>query len=127
MRRGEPRVRALFNNWLSWALSDDLPGGCVFIAAGTEFDDQPGLVREQLARLQTAWFEFIAKAVALAVQEGHFRSDLDARQFAFELQGIFLEFHHTYRLLRFSDAELRARQAMEELVARSRNGAANPV
>jgi AcrR family transcriptional regulator len=123
MPRGEPRVRAICNNWLSWALSDDLPGGCVFVAAGAEFDDQPGAVREKLAVLQTLWFEFIAKAARLAIQRGHFSSDLDPRQFAFELQGICLEFHHTHRLLRFADAELRARQAFEQLIARSRSGA----
>ena len=122
MPRGEPRVRAICNNWLSWALSDDLPGGCVFIGAGAEFDDQPGQVRERLAQLQTMWFEFIAKAARLAVDEGHFKADLDPRQFAYELQGIFLEFHHTHRLLRFHDAELRARQAVESIIARSRNG-----
>lgn len=122
MPRGEPRVRAICNNWLSWALSDDSPGGCLFVGAGAEFDDQPGFVRERLAQLQTMWFEFIAKAAALAVDEGHFKADLDPRQFAFELEGIYLGFHHAYRLLRFGDAELRARQAFEDLIARARKG-----
>jgi AcrR family transcriptional regulator len=119
--RGEPRVRAICKNWLAWALSEELPGGCVFIAAGAEYDDRPGAVRERLVELQTAWFEFIARAARLAIDEGHFKAKLDPRQFAFELQGICLEFHHTQRLLRFPDAEARARSAFERLIERSRS------
>ena len=43
--RGEPRVRALFENWLDWD-TNVLPGGCLFVAAAVEFDDEPGAVRE---------------------------------------------------------------------------------
>ena len=42
--RGEPRVRALFYNWFHWSRSSELPGGCFFIAASSELDDQPGLL-----------------------------------------------------------------------------------
>src|SRR5262245_50837402 len=37
--RGEPRVRAIFENWLVWAQADFLPGGCIFQAAAVELDD----------------------------------------------------------------------------------------
>jgi len=33
-RRGEPRVRALFENWLGWADSEQVDGGCVFLGLG---------------------------------------------------------------------------------------------
>ena len=35
-RRGEPRVRALFDNWLGWSKLDFMPGGCIFMAAAVE-------------------------------------------------------------------------------------------
>ena len=38
--RGEPRVRALFDNWLAWARGRSETGGCVFIAAANELDDR---------------------------------------------------------------------------------------
>lgn len=125
--RGEPRIRALFENWLAWGRSDNLPGGCPFIAAGAEFDDQPGLVRKQLAEFQSKWFEFIAKAARLAIDAGHFGPDTEPDQFAFELQGIYLSFHHAHRLLRRRDAEERVRRAFEHLIARARMGASSPV
>src|SRR5216110_1068336 len=39
--RGEPRVRAMFENWLKWPKESALPGGCFFVAAAVELDDQP--------------------------------------------------------------------------------------
>src|SRR5882757_1144062 len=37
--RGEPRVRALFDNWLAWARKSGLAAGCFFVAAAAELDD----------------------------------------------------------------------------------------
>src|ERR1044071_5174575 len=42
--RGEPRVRALFENWLSWPKRSGLAAGCFFVAASAELDDRPGPV-----------------------------------------------------------------------------------
>src|SRR5215813_12128963 len=42
--RGEPRVRALFDNWLSWPSRSGLDAGCFFVAASAELDDRPGPV-----------------------------------------------------------------------------------
>src|ERR1700683_2121960 len=39
-RRGEPRVRALFEHWL--AVSRDPGAPCLFASASMEYDDQPG-------------------------------------------------------------------------------------
>src|SRR5687768_7437135 len=36
--RGEPRVRALVERWLGWGRRE---GGCFFLAAAYELDDQP--------------------------------------------------------------------------------------
>src|SRR4051812_12515550 len=46
--RGEPRVRELFERWLETSSSG--AAGCLFVSAATEFDDQPGPVRDQLVR-----------------------------------------------------------------------------
>ena len=76
--RGEPRVRALFENWLDWAEASFLPGGCVFIAAANELDDRPGALRDLLVSSQQQWLAVIARAARIAQEEGHFRADLDA-------------------------------------------------
>jgi AcrR family transcriptional regulator len=49
-RRGEPRVRALFERWLDWAKADTLEGGCLFVAASAELDDREGPARQELVR-----------------------------------------------------------------------------
>jgi AcrR family transcriptional regulator len=118
--RGEPRVRAFFENWLAWPKKSGLPGGCFFIAVATELDDQAGPVRDRLVELQRDWLDALAQGVRIAIAEGHFRKDVDPDQFAYEMYGIMLVTHHFTRLLRDPKAELRARKAFDGLLAKSR-------
>ncbi|HEX7182344.1 MAG TPA: TetR/AcrR family transcriptional regulator [Thermoanaerobaculia bacterium] len=118
--RGEPRVRALFERWLQWEDAPFLPGGCPFVALANELDDRPGPVRERLVGYQRDWLQALATAARIAVDEGHFRADLDAEQLAFNLYAIILSYHHFSRLLRDPAAETRARRAFEALLAASR-------
>jgi AcrR family transcriptional regulator len=108
-RRGEPRVRALFDRWLEWGASKSLPGGCIFVAAAVELDDRPGPVRDVLVRTQRDWLDLLGQTARTAVEEGHFRKDLDVEQFAFELYGIALGCHHQSRLFRDPKALARSR------------------
>jgi AcrR family transcriptional regulator len=119
--RGEPRVRALFERWLAWERDSSLPGGCVFVTAAVQVDDQPGPVRDVLVRLQEAWIDLLSKSARLAVDVGHFRANLDGRRFAQELYGMLLAHYHFTRLLRDPDSESRTRTAFEHLIARSRS------
>jgi AcrR family transcriptional regulator len=116
--RGEGRVRALFERWLAWERGR--VGGCPFVEASYELDDRPGPVRDALARAQGEWVDGLARAVEIAIEEGHFRGDLDPRQFAYEMYGIFLAYHLYHRLLDAQDAADRARAAFDRLVAASR-------
>jgi AcrR family transcriptional regulator len=118
--RGEPRVRALFEQWLVWGKSSALPGGCPFVAAATELDDRPGLVRDELVRYQKDWLDVIANCFRSGIKEGHYRSDADPDQFAYDLQGVMLAYHHAARLLREPKAEVRARNAFESLLITAR-------
>ncbi|MET0595000.1 MAG: TetR/AcrR family transcriptional regulator [Polyangiaceae bacterium] len=125
--RGEPRVRAFFENWLAWPKKSGLPGGCFFVAIATEVDDQPGPVRERLVELQRDWLDALAQGVRIAIAEGHFKKDVDPDQFAYEMYGIMLVNHHFVRLLRDAKADLRAKKAFESLLAKSRKTSApNP-
>jgi AcrR family transcriptional regulator len=118
--RGEPRVRKFFDLWLNWAKASDLPGGCIFIAAASELDDQPGPLRDYLAASQKDWLGALAQAARIAVDEGHFRADLDVDQFAWRMYSIPLAYHHFARLLRMPDAEERAYRDFEDLLASAR-------
>ncbi|MFZ5511247.1 MAG: TetR family transcriptional regulator C-terminal domain-containing protein [Pseudomonadota bacterium] len=114
--RGLPRLRAMLRNWLGWTLGAQMPGGCLLIAASTEFDDQPGPVRDAVAEAQMAWRGTLARAVRQAVEEGQLRPDTDVEQFVFELVGIAMAAHQGSRLLKDRDAAARAVQAFERLV-----------
>jgi len=122
-RRGEARLRAVFERWMEWARADVLTGGCLFVAASTEFDDREGPVRDELVRQQRDWIELIANVARTGVAEGQFRSDLDTAQLAWDIYGTSLAFHHAWRLLRDPRAEDRARTAFEALLARARRAA----
>jgi len=113
VERGEPRVRALFEHWLQW---ERRPGGCVFVQAAVDLDDREGPARDRLVQLQRDWLEAIATTARGAISEGHFRPTLDPMQFAHDLNGIILGYHHSARLLRDPDAEGRARRSFERLL-----------
>lgn len=116
--RGEPRVRLLFERWLGCSRSGG--PGCLFVSAATEFDDQPGAVRDQLVSDHWDFLDAVAQIVRTGVAEGHFRADLDGSQFASDLQGVMLSHFHAHRLLRDPNAEARARHAFRALLADAR-------
>jgi AcrR family transcriptional regulator len=119
--RGEARLRALFDAWLVWS-QEALAGGCIFVAASVELDDQPGAMRDALVKTQRDWLELIASVAATAVAEGEFREDLDTEQLAHDLYGVMLAHHHMTRLLHDPRSEERTRRAFEALVAAARTG-----
>jgi AcrR family transcriptional regulator len=115
--QGLPRLRALFSSWLAWLESnDDLPGGCLMLAASAEYDDRPGAVRDLLVAGQRELRGAIAKAIRLAIDEGHLQPQTDPWQLTFELFGIVLAAHHDLRLLGDARALVRARDALDRLI-----------
>ena len=83
--RGEPRLRTLFDRWLGWDGFGEfaLPGGCIFIAVTTEFDDEPdGPLRDRIVRIQRDFLDTIETIIRSGVSEGHFRDDADSDQAA---------------------------------------------
>lgn len=117
--RGEKRVRELFERWLDWE-TDALVGGCIFVTASVEYDDQPGPMRDALVRDQQDWSDLIATVAATAVAQGDFRADVDPTQFAFTLQGLMLGYHHAGRLLRDPRSAEHTRAAFEQLLTTAR-------
>lgn len=114
--RGLPRLLAMFDRWLEWGTDPKFPGGCIFPQASAELDDHWGPPRDELVSSQKRLLETISKACRLCVEAGHFRSDVDPDQFAFEAQGLILMFNHSYRLLKDPKAVKRARAAFTRLV-----------
>lgn len=122
--RGLPRLRALFSNWLaSIQESDEFPGACLILAASAEYDDRPGAVRDLLVAGQRELRGAIAKAIRLAIDEGHLLPQTDPWQLSFELFGIVLAAHHDRRLLDDARSSARAQNALERLIQAHRPAA----
>jgi AcrR family transcriptional regulator len=116
--RGEARLRAIFESTMKqW--DHDLPGGCIFHAVSAELDDQPGPARDYLVETQRDYADTLRRAAEIAIEEGQFREDLDLDQFVFELGSITAAYHHFGRLLGDPNAEQRAHNMFEGLLARS--------
>jgi AcrR family transcriptional regulator len=125
IERGLPRLRALFERWLDWALESGLPGGCIMISAAFEYDDRPGPIRDAAIANQHRGNAITKKAVRLAIDEGHLSPDTDPEQISFEMLGIVLASHNHRRLLGDKEARRRALTAFDELI--SRHAAQAPV
>lgn len=117
---GVPRLQALFENWLSWVKANALEGGCLFVQAATELDDQPGAPRDSMEKWQRLWLESLAEAARRAIAVGHFRADLNCDQFAFEFNSLLFGYHNSQRMLKDPRSEDFAREAVAELMAKSR-------
>ena len=114
--RGIPRIRAIFENWKDWIDGDSLPGGCIMIASSTEFDDKPGAVRDEIVTMMDELLQSLTRTARIAVEEGHFKNDIDPRQFAFEFESLLHGYHLLQRLLKDPDARERSDLALERLL-----------
>lgn len=118
--RGEPRVRAMFERWMTWDHADFMPGGCIFVDAAVELDDQPGPLRDLLVQAQRDWLDALVTAARIAVDEGHFRKDLDPVQLAHDVYSATYGYHFISRLLRHPKARQHAMNLVNTLLADAR-------
>ncbi len=115
--RGLARLRALFENWLSWSDQSKLLGGCPIMAAAFEFDDRPGPVRDAVADHHARLRREMERCVQMAIDTGEFRPDTDPAQFAFEMLGLATAYYVAKRLLKDRNAVRHAHGSFERLVA----------
>ncbi len=119
--RGEPRIRAMFENWMGHLNgTSHLPGGSVFISASIELDDRPGPLRDYVKSQQKILIQTIEHAAKLAVDVGHFKENLDADLFAWTMYSFVLGYHHFKRMLDDPKAEEHLRSSFEGLLAVSK-------
>jgi AcrR family transcriptional regulator len=118
--RGEARLRKVLERWLLWVNEPSMPGGCIFVAAAVELDDKAGRPRDFLVGEQKKLCAALAKAAQLGVEEGQFRRDLDCDQLAFDAYSLVFGYNFHRRLLRDPKAEVRARRAIDRLLASAR-------
>lgn len=115
---GVARLRAVAQAWFGWSEKAGLKGGCPVAAGYFEHDDSPreNPVRQKIVDLERQWSELLAKLVHEAIELSEFRSDLDVKQFVWELGGIYLAHHVSFRLLHDPKANQRSARALERLL-----------
>jgi AcrR family transcriptional regulator len=123
--RGVPRLQAMFDNWMVQT-SNEIDSGCIYISGAVEFDDRSGPVRDALASSVTSWQAAVRRAVEQAQEEGHFVTEVDPLQVAFEVHGLILALHYEARFLKVPGAAERARQGFARILERYRPAAAAP-
>lgn len=113
---GLARLRALVDNWLGWTAKAGLSGGCPAAAGMFELDDVANSVRDHLLTMENRWRAFLIGLVESAIDRGELRADLDPEQFVWELCGIYLSHHASYRFVRDPNARTRAEAAWSRLI-----------
>jgi AcrR family transcriptional regulator len=113
--RGLPRLRGIVQRWFDWVRHTN-DGGCLYLAAVSEFDDRPGPVRDSLLQHESRWRDALARAVQLAVDAGELQPGTDPRQLAFEIYGLALIVHHDAGLFGYDSAHARGMRAFERLI-----------
>ena len=108
--RGLPRLRAVMANWFEWIRSNS--GGCVLMGSVTEYDDRPGVLRDQVLLNEQRWRDMLQRTIQLAIECGHLR-DGDTGQYAFELYAFPLAVHHDAGLFGYEQARNRGEAAVE--------------
>lgn len=85
---GVRRVLALHEARMAFYAEGVLPGGCFFLAAQTDFDDRPGVVREKTAQSLHDWLGFVRSVVEEAIALGELPGGTDAGQLAYEIDAL---------------------------------------
>lgn len=114
--RGLKRLRALFENWITWTERASLPGGCPVDAATREYIHQPGPMRDAALERQKLLDREIAKAAQMAIDTGELAPGTDAVALAYDLTGIVLSCYRSCLILGPEEAARRARAAFDRLI-----------
>jgi AcrR family transcriptional regulator len=110
--RGLRLLRALCENMLAYGEEKTFPGGCFFAAASLEFDDRPGPVRDRIVGLMKRWLGSLERAARDAQDAGEIRTDVEARQLAFEIHALDMGGNWSSRLFRDESAFRSAKVAI---------------
>ncbi|WP_454831349.1 TetR/AcrR family transcriptional regulator [Pseudoxanthomonas wuyuanensis] len=114
--RGLARLRAIMLGWFEWVRAN--PDGCVMLGAAGEYDGRPGPQRDRVVEWLAQWRAQLGKAIAMCIESGELRSDIDSALLSFQLFSITEGLHHA-RLYDPQHAEQLARSALDQLLRNS--------
>lgn len=112
--RGLQRLREIVGHWFGWLRRDR--GGCLLLSAVSEYDDRPGPLRDRVLKHHIRWRGDLVRAIGLGIVSGELRADIDAEQFAFEINAIALAVQHDLAITDIDTATARGQRMFERLL-----------
>ena len=116
MPRGLARLRAILDHWFT-KLGQETEHGCLYISGAVEYDDRPGVVRDEFVGLMSAWEEQLRRAIQYCVDSGEFREDTPIDLMIFELFGLTLGFHQAVRLMKRANSMDMVQQILNRILS----------
>ncbi len=114
--KGLPRLKQMISAWLKISVGGDT-SSCFFIAGAAEYDDRPGIVRDELVRSVKDWRAAILRAIQESVAAGHLKKSINAEALLFQLYSTVLGVHHDSRFLRNPKSLTIANKLIKEIFA----------
>jgi AcrR family transcriptional regulator len=117
------KLELLKKNWPGWyeRLDPKLQGGCIFLTAIVEFDDQPGAVRDCLINQQQNLIKYIGACFHEAQKRKQFSAKYDKIQFSYEFYSLYMGYNFYRRFFGDSKAKLRFYDSVDSLFERAGN------
>jgi AcrR family transcriptional regulator len=114
---GRPRLETIFERWLEWSEVENAAGGCLIMAASTELDDQPGLLRDLLQSRQRRWTRTLTREFQPLRDPP--MPEAEAELCAFQMKSFILGHNENRRLLEDAGARRLAEAAFRDLLDRA--------
>jgi AcrR family transcriptional regulator len=118
--KGLPRLNQMIQSWIKMSIGDD-SSSCFFIAGAVEFDDQPGIVRDELVRSVEDWRAAIRRAIKESIAAGHLKKSINVEGLLFQLYSIALGVHHDSRFLENPKCLANANKLIKEILSNSKS------
>ena len=96
--KGLARLRQMIDSWLKISVGANT-SSCFFIAGAAEFDDRPGIVRDELVRSVEDWRSALLRAIKESIAAGDLKKSVVPQEMLFHLYSIVLGAHHDSRFL----------------------------
>ena len=114
--KGLPRLNQMIDSWLKMSVGGDT-SSCFFISGAAEYDDRPGIVRDELVRSVEDWRAAMLRAIKESITAGHLKKSVNADALLFQLYSIVLGVHHDSRFLGHSKSLTTANELIKEIFA----------
>jgi AcrR family transcriptional regulator len=117
--KGLPRLNQMISSWLKMSVGEGT-SSCFFISGAAEFDDRPGIVRDQLIKSVQEWRAALLRSIKESIAVGHLKKSVDAQLLLFQIYSIVLGAHHDSRFLENTKSLSLANKLIKQILTESK-------